>query len=275
MRFSPSMIKTWMVCPKQAHFKEILNLPEGQHAKTSFGTCIHSALELYNVTGDVDMAVEHFKEAWDDPSILDAEIDVWPPRTSWGELNQRGIQAVIKFHEDNRWETRNIIAAEHKFLVPFGDHVLSGIIDSLELVGSGKKKELRIIDYKTSSYTPTHLQLRFDVQFTVYMYATLLPQFWVDIEGGEQLFEDLLEVRRRGVWYSIWHQKTLDVGPREELDLQRLYRVLDEIERAVESDVYVPSIDGNACMWCAYTHVCPSTIPLAEEVEIVRRERLR
>ena len=274
MRFSASKVRTWMDCPKQAHFKHVLKMPESQHAKTTYGTCIHDALERYNTNGDVDAAVERFKETWEDPSILDAVIDTWPSNTSWPELRERGILAIQRYHEDNKWETRTIVANEHSFLVPFGEHTLSGFVDNLEIVGSGKNMELRVIDFKSSSYIPTHLELRMNIQFTIYMYASMQPEFWHDIPNGEELYEKLKDVRRRGIWYSVWQHKTVDVGPRNEMDYERLYRVLLEIERAIEHDVYVPNIKGDSCIWCPYTNLCPAVIPLAQEVELAKIERV-
>lgn len=268
------MMNTWMKCPQQAKFKSVLKLPESQHAKTTYGTCVHDALELYNNSGDVKRAVERFKETWEDPALLNAEVDMWPQNTSWGELRERGISSVLRFHEDNKWETRTIVANEHRFLVPFGEHTLSGFIDCVEIVGSGASKELRIVDYKTSSYTPTHLELRFNIQFTIYMYASTQKEFWTDIPNGEKLFEQLKTTKRRGVWYSLWNHRTVDVGPRNDLDMERLYRVMIEIERAMEYEVYVPNLTGDACMWCSYTNLCAAVIPLAQEVEIAKLERL-
>jgi RecB family exonuclease len=275
MKFSASMLNTWMECPKKAHFKEILKVKEEQHAKTTFGTCVHSALELYNTIGDVDMAITHFEEIWADPSAVDAEIDIWPSNLNWIDLRDRGLQAIRKFHEDSRWEKRNIIANEYKFLVPFGDHELSGIIDNLELTGPKKSRELRVVDYKTSSRLPSQLQLRFSLQFTIYLYATTQREFWIDIEGGAKKFEELKDAKRRGVWYAIWQNRALDVGPRNDLDMQRLYRLLLEVEQAVEKEVYVPNISGESCLWCPYTRVCAATIPLAEEIELAKSQYIK
>ncbi len=274
MRFSASMIKTWMDCPQQAKFKSVLKLPEARHAKTSYGTCVHDALELYNNSGNVEAAVARFKDTWEDPSILRAEVDIWPQNTSWGELRERGIKSILKYHEDNKWATRTIVANEHKFLVPFGEHTLSGFVDNIEITGSGANKTLEIIDFKTSSYTPSHLELRMNIQFTIYMYASYQPEFWADIPNGMELFEKLKDAPRRGTWYSLWNHKRTDVGPRNELDMERLYRAMVEIERALKHEVFVPNIKGDSCMWCSYTNLCPATIPLAQEVEIAKRERI-
>ena len=147
-------------------------------------------------------------------------------------------------------------------------------MDNLEITGSGKNRELRIIDYKSSSYTPTHLELRMNIQFTIYLYASMQEEFWTNIPNGDELFKSLANTKRRGIWYSIWNHRMVDVGPRDQLDMERLYRVLIEIERAIEHDVYVPNIKGDSCMWCAYTNLCAATIPLSTEVEIAKRERL-
>ncbi len=276
MRYSASMIKTWMTCPLQAKFKKILDVPELRHAKTSYGSCMHDAIETYNTTGDLEAAVERFKEIWEDPSLIDAEIDLWPSTISWGELRSRGIRCLIKFDEDSKWESRDILAAEHKFVVPYGEHTMSGIIDSLELIGSrAAPKELRVVDYKTSSRTPTRIELRFDIQFTIYMYATEQSEFWEDIKDGEELFESLRHTPRRGLWYSLWNHKMTDVGPREDIDLMRLHRCMLEIEQAIEKEVYVPNISADSCMWCGYTDYCAVTIPLVEIVREARDERLK
>jgi len=274
MRYSASMMSTWMRCPQQAKFKSVLKLPESQHAKTTYGTCVHEALELLNKTGDIEKAVARFKETWDDPTILDAEIDVWPQNLSWGSLNERGVSAIRRYHDDNKWETRKILASEHRFLVPFGKHTLSGIIDNLEITGAGANKELRIIDYKTSSYVPTFLELRSNTQFSCYFWATHQPEFWENIPDGEKLFESLKNTKRRGVWYSLWNHRTVDVGPRNDLDYERLYRVMLEIERALEADVYMPNLSAESCMYCSYIDLCAVTIPITQEVEIARRERI-
>jgi CRISPR/Cas system-associated exonuclease Cas4 (RecB family) len=280
LKFSASMIKTYMDCPLQAHFKEVLRIDEPTHAKTVFGSCIHEALEVYNHTGDIEKAKEHFRSVWVDPGLLHhpQEIGFWGPKMTWGELDAKGREFLDTFHEESRWEKRKIIGIEHRFEVPFGtsgEHTLKGFVDCIEEVGSGQQRELRIIDYKTSSYRPTHLELRFNVQMTCYIWASLQPEFWASFDNAEEMHQRYLNAKRRGIWYSIWHGKTLDVGPREEVDFMRLNRVVNEIAHAREMDVHVPDISGESCMWCSYTDLCAVTLPLEHVVLEARNERLR
>lgn len=283
MRFSASLINTWMECPTKAHFKDILDIPEPQHAKTTFGSCIHDALELYNQEGDLQAAIVRFEETWADPVILDKPEypdqthvpDVWPPNMTYDDFRKRGRQDLEQYADDNKWANRKILASEHKFVVPFGDHTLSGIVDVLELNGRGSKKELRVIDYKTAARMPTFEDLRFNIQFTCYIFATEQPEFWDEIPRGDLYFEELQSTPRRGIWYSLWHHKARDVGPRRDEDYMRLHRALLEIEKAVNAGVYVPDITGASCMWCPYTRLCGITIPIADEVEARRAARIK
>lgn len=275
MRLSASKIKTWMECPLKAHFTSVLRFDEPDNCKTVFGSCIHEALEIYNTTGDLDRTLDHFDLTWRDTSKLKQprEIEIWYPTSTWPILYEKGIEFLNKFHEESSWESRNIIAAEHEFEVGFGEHSLRGAVDSIELVGAGKKKELRIVDFKTSSSVPTHTELRFDVQFTTYMWASTRPEFWIGIPDGDKLYESLIGAPRRGVWYSIWHNKKIDVGERTELDYMRLARVISEIAHAEEKDVHVPNISGSSCLQCPYTSVCATTIPLQHVLQEERDAR--
>lgn len=274
MRFRQSTLKTWMACPLQAKFKHIDKQPGRQNAKASFGTVIHHAMDLYNQTGDVDAAVDDFAFFWHNPENLGVEPEYWPKYTSYGELRERGVEIIRRYHENLKWEGRQVITTEHRFLVPFGRHELEGTMDLLEIRKNHRGKDvLRVLDYKTNTKQPTKGQLAVDIQFTVYTYASLQPEFWMGngpefppITNGEFLFGALAELPRRAIWYALWTGKEIDCGTREDADFMRLYRVCDEIEKAVEKDVYVPSISGEACTICDFANgPCPTKIPERSE----------
>lgn len=155
-----------MDCPLQARFKEIEKRPFKINAKTSFGTCIHDALEFYNKTGDISKAIERFETTWEHPELLKAKPDSWPKGTSFAELKKKGIAVLSTYHKKNVWDKRDIIASEHKFCVPIGDHELSGIVDLVEARElSSAVTELTVIDYKSQSKRPFNDDLRLNIQF--------------------------------------------------------------------------------------------------------------
>ena len=275
MKFSPSMIKCFMRCPLQAKFNYIDKVQQQQSSAASFGTAVHLALELYNNTQDVKAAERCFLFAWDNPAEFGIEPEMWNRNTSYGQYRERGVEFIRMYHEENKWIDKEIIATEHRFCVPFRNHYISGIVDILETpVGSNV---LKITDLKTG-YRPSAYNLSFDVQFSSYMYAVTQPEFWMGwepekekyhgFENGEELYERFKSYEVLGIWYDLRKTKEYEVGPRTESDLNQLHRCLDEIEKAVEHQIFVPNISGESCGICSYTEICPiySGRPVEEEV---------
>lgn len=284
MRFSASRLDTWMSCPLQAHFKYDQKLPDQNHAKTVFGRIIHACLEHYDRTRDIDEAKRLFRSWWADPEKLEKglQIDYWsaPNRgMNFGGLRIKGIEILEAYAERFKFEKPGeILALEHRFLVPFGDHhELTGVVDKLEVRRSAKGKEvLRIVDHKTSSKKPTVAELALNPQGTIYILASLHSQFWTGVEGepdfpeianGAWLHETYKGMARRFIWHHLWTAQELDGGERNQAEFDRLYRACGEIERAIEYQVFVPNISAQSCGYCAYAdNACPVHVPTEEEM---------
>jgi CRISPR/Cas system-associated exonuclease Cas4 (RecB family) len=264
MRLSASMMNTWMKCPLQAKFRYFDHLPDSINAKTAFGSCIHHALEHYNNSGDLESSIELFRKVWDDPALIGSSFDWWPKFTSFGGLMNRGVEILREYDEKLKWESRTVVATEHRFRVPFGNHQLTGIVDLIEVKKSGRGKNvLRIIDYKSASRAPSLSELRVNIQFTVYHYASMQKEFWVGdgpeypgMDDGERLWYMFQNFPRRSYWYHLMTNKEIDAGERDDADFNRLHRVANEIEKAIQHDVFVPNISGESCVFCPYTEPC-------------------
>jgi CRISPR/Cas system-associated exonuclease Cas4 (RecB family) len=276
MKVNASMVKTWMQCPLQARFKEIEKRESLKNAKASFGTCIHEALELYNNTGDHEAARARFNLTWENPDILGVTPDYWPRFTDFAGLRKKGLEILDKYHDTLKWESREIVATEHKFCVPIGDHHISGVVDLLEVKKTkGGKPALRVVDYKTNSKQPTKDALFMDIQFTTYVYASLQPEFWLGFEddpkyppmpNGEALMEHFEGMQRKAIWYHLWQNKEIVVGDRDDDDFMRLYRCITSIVEAIEKEVFVPNISGDSCTWCSFTDLCKVVIPVRDKL---------
>jgi hypothetical protein len=273
LRFSASRLKTWMTCPLQAKFRYEDHEPRLVNAKAAFGTAVHSGLQIYNTTGDVEKGVAQFLDLWTNPEKMDSVPQYWPRNTSYGGLRKRGQDIIRDVHERTAWDTRVVVATEHPFLVPFGEHELTGFVDLVEVRRSGKGKDiLRIVDYKTSSYQPNMGALALDVQFTIYIYASTCREFWygngVDfppVDNVDWAFEMYDDLPRRAIWYHLWGMKEVDAGPRADKDFMRLYRVCEQVAAAQEAGIYVPKI-GENCTLCDYQEPCGVEIPTAEQL---------
>ena len=275
MRISPSTINLWADCPLKAYYAKILRLPQRQHAKATFGTCVHAALDQYERSGgDVDMAVKAFVDFWDNPAQLDAEPDIWPKGITFGGLRQKGVEIVRSYHARQRWDDRQVLCTEHHFVVPFGDHELEGIVDLLEIRDNHRGKQLlRIVDHKTNTRAPFVSELHLNIQGTVYVYASLQREFWEGtdefhgVPNGKWWFEMLADTPRRFIWNQLWNGREYDSGARDEGDFERLYRVVSEIERAITHEVYVPIVSADSCGVCSFLSECRLSIPTTEEVQ--------
>lgn len=273
MIFSASQLSTWMTCPLQAKFQYVDRLPTRQHASATFGSCIHAALEHYNQTRNVDKSIEIFKDLWKNPEKIGSVPDMWAKGTSFGSFMERGPQMLLEYHEKCKWESRTVLQTEHKFMVPFGEHHLRGFVDLLEIRKSARGvPTLRIVDYKTSKKQPFRTDLLLNIQFSVYVFASLQPEFWLGngpdypkLPDGDRLWEEMQDVPRRAVWYHLMTHKEIDAGPRDDTDFMRLYRVASEVSRAHEAKVFVPKISEGTCGWCSFTEPCG--IPLTAEVD--------
>jgi CRISPR/Cas system-associated exonuclease Cas4 (RecB family) len=262
----------------QAKFQYVERQPQVQNAAASFGTAVHLAIELYNNTeNDVKAAEECFLFVWDNPEQFGIAPVMWFPRTSYGAYRERGIEFIRKYHENHQWLDREIIATEHKFCVDFrGGHKISGIVDIIETFAGSE--ELRITDLKTGQ-RPNARNLGFDVQFTAYCYAAQQEQFWLGYEpeiekypalpNGAELYERFKDYTVVGIWSDLKAAKDYPVGPRTEDDYSKLHRCLDEIEKAIKLEVYVPDISGDTCGICSYTDLCPVYSPpdTAKEID--------
>lgn len=279
MKFSASMISTWSSCGLQAKFSYIDKIPQRQSASATFGTCVHDALEQYNEHHDMEEAVKRFLYTWENPEVLGVAPDFWHRRVTYGGLRETGVDILTNYHETASWHNREMIAAEHKFCVPFGQHHLSGIVDQIE-AKRGDTKKLRIVDYKTAGSRPNYDSLYLNIQFTIYVYASMQPEFWLGfddgtemsrnedgslryppMENGEELYERFKSAERVAIWYHLRQNKELNCGPRDDADFMRLYRCCEEIAKAMEHEVFVPSISGNTCVFCSYTDICKAYIP--------------
>jgi RecB family exonuclease len=270
MRFSASRLKLWMGCPLAAHYRYDEGLPSRPNGKTVFGTVMHGALELYNTTGDYDAMVAKFKADWLRPPV---EPEWWPRSTSYAKLRAKGLEILESVKDHYRFQDRVVLGAEVRFLVPFGDHELTGIVDLVETRKSGTGRELlTVVDYKTQAKAPTTAELVLDTQMTAYLWAVSQREFWTGVKGdpefpglenGEWLWETVgRDMPKRAVWFGLWNGKELDAGPRKDEDFGRLYRVCEQIERAVAADVYVQKIGSN-CEICDYVEPCSMEIPVA------------
>lgn len=271
MLVSASQLKTWSECPLRGKFHYQDKLPQQQNGAASYGTIMHYVIEQIDRGLSYEEAKLLFERLWKEPERLGVKPDYWPYRTSYESYRMKGLQTIDGYREMNAWGKPTFIAHEYPFLVDIGDHQIRGIIDRLEIRTTGKSDVLCVTDLKTAAKRPTKFDLRTDIQFSIYAYASLQKEFWTGHPGsptylgfadGEDLWEYFRDVRRVGVYLMLGPScAELDVGDRGDMDFQQLYRLISEVERAVEQQVFIPRIGADTCGNCDYFDQCAIDIP--------------
>jgi len=268
MKFSPSLMKSFQSCNLRYKLaKDHPDTIEPQSAAASYGTLVHKCIEMHLLGRPIEDTLEFFNTVWTNPEVMGIVPDYYPARTSHGSYRKKGSEAILGFYEEHRWLDRELLATEFRFCFPYGSHFISGIIDVLEY--DPTTDTLYIIDLKTGA-RPNADNLRFDLQFLSYDLAVQQKEFWCGYEpeiekytgfsNGEGLFDRFRDSTRETVWYDLRNAKEYVVGKHAQRDYDRLLMLCDQIEKAIELDVFVPNITGDSCKWCAFTDICPSFV---------------
>lgn len=265
MKVSASQLKVWGECSLRGRFQYVDKIRKDTTGSSAYmGTAVHYALEqLHNGSAPPEEIEQIFMDFYDS-----GEPDYIVPRTTYSGLRDKGRKMIRAYLETWGWNEIEILGVEKRFLVPFGEHTISGMIDLL-YIADGK---LYIIDLKTGK-KPNQQNLYLDVQGTTYDYVVQRPEFWLGAESDDDRYPDkyagwgpeegqaLLErtqgMERKLIWYDLRDNREIDWGERTMLDYARMYRLLEMIDRAIEYDVYVPTINGDSCSWCPYHAECP------------------
>lgn len=281
MRLSASRLNTWMTCPMQARFQYIDRLPTKQNSAASFGNCVHAALEHFCEHHDLDAALKLYEYYWTNPDVLGVEPDIWIKGTSFGQYMEKGKDSIRMYAESKKWIKREFLASEHSFLVPFGEYELTGKVDLLEFsTDKNGYDSVKITDFKTNKKAPFVGNLRLNIQFTIYDYASRQPEFWYGVpqvakDGTPDLttypaitLKDTLfdtpddawdraqKCTRDPSWFGLMQAKEWSCGERNDSDYARLYRVAKEVEKAIDNDIFVPNISGDSCTFCSFVDPC-------------------
>jgi hypothetical protein len=258
VKVSPSKIKVFGDCANQFKYQYVLELPGQQYgALTVLGTVFHYAAEVYELyDNDIDLAVQTFRYYWNHSDELGQKIDWYPPRTSHQTLEDRGVEMLERYHDLSPWKGGELVGTEIRFEVPLGSHQIRGVVD--KLFYRPQKRELEIIDFKTGARVPK--RLRYNLQFTCYLYATTRPEFWEQVPGWEDFWPQAMTLKRQGQWFHARDAKVFNVGYRDDSDYRRLLLAVDQMEAAIEAGIYPLTIEGEVCGWCPWLEDCGTEV---------------
>lgn len=269
-------------------FLERAGNPGIQTSALSYGTVIHYAIEVFERewrTGTPwrqakAIAVDTFKHYWH-PMNIDAvskPVELWLPQQSYGSLAARGVAAIEWYADWARTEDEELLATEFGFQVPIAGtwdedtdepHILAGTIDRLSTKFYKRKPVLVVSDLKSGRDYP---QLRQNLQFTSYTYATTRREFWEGWRGedgfrdrGAELYERFQSAARQGVWISLKFHKIQNAGWRGPDDYTRFALAVEQVVASMKADIYPMNISGENCSYCPHRDICAGVgVPKAD-----------
>lgn len=260
MKFSASMMKKWSSCSLAGYFQYVEKLPTQSGSAAVYGSALHKGLEDFNNGATEEEAIQAFYDYMESNPP-----DYWNRRTTYTGYMDSGPKIIEDYIEKDKWSSDILIGTEKRFMVDMGDHQLSGIIDYLKIPKDHSK--LIIGDYKSSGKKPNADSLRHDLQMTSYHYAVQQKEFWcgypgqedkyAGFENGEELYEHFKSMPIDVYWYHLRTNEAIHVGERSMADYAKLYRIMEMIAKAIELEVFVPTINGDNCTMCDFQEVCP------------------
>jgi hypothetical protein len=268
-------------CAQQKHLTDLqragmLDKEPEQLSLTAFGTVIHHAarvLEEEHHKGGADplgKARATFEYYWAPENIhhLTPPVTIWTPRDTWTGSLRRGLAVLGTYYDQLVKDKGKLLGLEVEFTLPYlldGEwHEIHGTMDRLSLRRTSGGPYLNIEDFKSGR---DYIGLRWNVQFTVYSWATLQPAFW-DAWGAESadLAHRFANVRRRGTWISLRDGvKRSDAGYRGPQDYARMDVALREYVKAVRLDVYPLTLSGSVCRFCPFREGLCGGVPIPDE----------
>ena len=281
MRIRQSDLASFARCAQQKKLTDLqragaLDQPAEQLSRTAFGTVIHHALHVmekhhhYRDADPLQQALASFEYYWDQANIhvLTPPVTIWCARDTWAGMRRRGLATLELYWHQLEADRGKLLALEVPFTLPYEldgvAHELHGTMDRLSLRRTSQSF-LNIEDFKSGQ---DYIGLRWNLQFTIYAWATTQPGFWEAWEDdeGEKLYEQFRLLPRRGTWISVRDGvRRSDAGWRGPQDYARMDAVLRGYVRAVEADNYPLSMTGAVCRFCPFSDGICGGVPVPDE----------
>ncbi len=278
--FHQSDISSWIRC---AHAFQLdrSGAPRLQTSALAFGSVMHHALETFerlshnettSYEAAIRAAIDTFDHYWH-PTNIDVicpAVQLWLPRQGYGELRTRGINAIAEYAQLMRYDDHELLATEYSFMVPIDGtwddelaepHQLAGTVDRLAVRYFRGKPAVCIDDFKTGK---EYKNLRQNLQFTAYCYASTKHEFWTGWQGedgfgterGTRLFNRFQNAGRRGTWINLRSIRFQDAGWRGPRDYERFAIAVSQVHASMTAEIYPLSLSGDTCTYCEFRDVC-------------------
>lgn len=256
---SPTSLNTYITCPRQFKYNNLIRIPAVKNKSAVFGSAIHYALEQFfryskkaGVVAEKDRLIAYFHQALDKELL--SEVDAQETR----ERGERFLSGYYDRYADE-WVILNIWQMEYKCSnVYLEDIPLKGIFDKVE-VTDGQRGIVNVVDYKTGKPKTRneilgqtkHAKGEYFRQLTFYKLLTQLkaPKFPFVMETGEIDF-----IQPKDDEGKVFVKERFEITDDMVLDLREtITTVWNDMQALKFPKKEKPDED---CTYCQYQTIC-------------------
>lgn len=236
-KFSFSQLETYMLCPLRYKYQYILRVPTPSGAAASFGTSIHSALQLF-----YQKVINKGKPTIDD--LLSGYKTSWVPvgylsKSHESRMKKEGKRMLANYFKTFHGKGTKVLDVERSFNIKVDGTLITGKIDRVDKKGND---ELEIIDYKTGK-KPDEKKLRDSLQLSIYLMAASDKSLYAKPANKVHLTFYYLQEPSK-----ITMQKTAQ-------DVTNVKEKIKEIVGKIKKQEFTPHV-GPWCDFCPFRMVC-------------------
>jgi DNA helicase-2/ATP-dependent DNA helicase PcrA len=240
LAISHRQVDDYETCPLKYQYIHILRIPLRQHHSVVYGSALHNAVEFYlrrraagNYTSLEDFLLA-FDNAWRNEGFLTREHEE--------QRKRAGVAALTRFYHEEEASGQKPTDVEREFGFNLGLDRVRGRFDRVDETPEG----LVIVDYKSSDVTDqkkADQRAKESLQLKIYALAQHKMTGRLPARVELRFLESGLSGR---------HTPTLD-------DLAIAREAIQEAARGIRQREFEATPEYQACRYCPYNQICPST----------------
>jgi len=237
---SHNQVDDYQTCPLKYYYIHILRIPLRQHHAIVYGSALHKAVEFYlrrRAAGSytpLDDVLRAFGDAWRNEGFLS--------RAHEEQRRQAGLAALTRFYHEEEAGGRKPTAIEQDFGFNLGANRVRGRFDRLDELPEGTV----VVDYKSSDVIDQRKadeRARDSLQLKIYALACREMTGRLPVRVELRFLESGVAGRHQPGGEDV-------AGARE---------AIEEAARGIRQRRFQPSPSYQACRYCPYNQICPST----------------
>jgi putative RecB family exonuclease len=241
---SASRLNCWLTCRLKFYFRYVAQISKPPTPSLHVGSIVHLVLQAWSKARwrkqlfEIEKLKQVFEDGWkDQPARIKWEGEEPAQKnTAWSLLELYFIETPIKADEMPE-------AVEVRVETDLSIHGLPTLIGVLDLVRAGG----RIVDYKTTGKTPDREDAIHLNETQLSCYSVLYREATGHRESGRELHH-LVKTKTPKLIIT-------EIGPMEQLQQVRLFRMMESYVEGLAREDFVPS-PGFQCAGCEFFNEC-------------------